>query len=536
MTEKIQRIRARKENLDLKDISRNIRHADEYLNQLESGRDLSQIVVHIDCDAFFAAVEELDRPELRDVPMAVGKGVLTTCNYHARRFGCRSGMASFIAQKLCPDLICLPQNYEKYSAKAEEIRRILIEYDPLFQSASIDEAYLNITGYCAENMMDPQEAVQRLRERILEETKVTVSAGIAANARIAKIASNWNKPNGQYIVPSERSAIMSFMSTIPVRKINGVGRVFERELEAVGIKTCGDIYPHRGILSELFGQKAFQFLAHCYLGLGRTRIHPVESHERKSVSTESTFKEIGDIHEMQKKLRWTAEELEGDLKKSQVKGRTLTLKVKLHTFEILSRQVAPRKAVYLADDLYNHALPILAKLQKEIPGMKLRLIGLRCSNLLSTKKFDPNFFGSSRRPERFDCPPAASIDDADSRLETCYGELEHGDSLNMNGHLNCATVTEAVPERDTEADSGTQTKPNSQDLFESWDCPVCLRPQKPDNASFNHHIDNCLSKNMIKEVVKGSLKDPQASSTFSLGKRKSPFHAPVTIPKRLFFG
>lgn len=102
-------------------------------------------MVHIDCDAFYAAVEELDRPELKNVPMAVGKGVLTTCNYHARRFGCRSGMASFVALKLCPSLICLPLNFDKYTAKAQEVRAILAEYDPRFESSSIDEAYLNIT-------------------------------------------------------------------------------------------------------------------------------------------------------------------------------------------------------------------------------------------------------------------------------------------------------------------------------------------------------------------------------------------------------
>lgn len=127
------------------DLGHDLRRADERISELELTRDLSQTVVHIDCDAFYAAVEELDRPELKDVPMAVGKGVLTTCNYHARKFGCRSGMAGFVAMKLCPQLICLPLNFEKYTAKAQEVRAILAVYDPRFESASIDEAYLNIT-------------------------------------------------------------------------------------------------------------------------------------------------------------------------------------------------------------------------------------------------------------------------------------------------------------------------------------------------------------------------------------------------------
>lgn len=198
-------------------MSHDLRRANEYLAELEMSRDLSQYVIHVDCDAFFAAVEELDRPELKTVPMAVGKGVLTTCNYVARKFGIRSGMASFVAKKLCPQLVLLPSNYEKYTAKATEIRGILAQYDPLFESASCDEAYLNITAYCDENQMDPEEAVQRLRAEVLENTKISVSAGIAPNAKIAKISSNINKPNGQFRVPNDRTAVLEFMRDLPVR-------------------------------------------------------------------------------------------------------------------------------------------------------------------------------------------------------------------------------------------------------------------------------------------------------------------------------
>ena len=145
MTEKIRRILTRKSQLERQDLRNELRRADDYLAKRESTRDLTQTVVHIDCDAFYAAVEELDRPELKEMPMAVGKGVLTTCNYHARKYGCRSGMAGFVAMKLCPQLICLPLNFDKYIAKAKEVRTILADYDPRFESASIDEAYLNIT-------------------------------------------------------------------------------------------------------------------------------------------------------------------------------------------------------------------------------------------------------------------------------------------------------------------------------------------------------------------------------------------------------
>lgn len=257
LTIKINRILAKKRQLDKLDLKHDLRKADDYIAELELSRDLSQTIVHIDCDAFYAAVEELDRPELKDVPFAVGKGVLTTCNYHARKFGCRSGMAGFVADKLCPELIHVPLNFVKYTAKAQEVRAVLAEYDPRFESASIDEAYLNITSYCAEHNMQPEEAVQQLRDEVYEKCKITISAGIAANAKLAKICSNKNKPNGQWLLPSERTSIMTFMRDLPTRKVNGIGRVFERELDAIGVKTCGDIYAYRGCLSKLFGEKAF---------------------------------------------------------------------------------------------------------------------------------------------------------------------------------------------------------------------------------------------------------------------------------------
>lgn len=150
LTLKIQRILARKSQLEKTDLSYDLRRADNRIAELELTRDLTQVVVHIDCDAFYAAVEELDRPELKSVPMAVGKGVLTTCNYQARRYGCRSGMAGFVAMKLCPQLVCLPLNFDKYTAKAKEVRAILADYDPRFESSSIDEAYLNITQVCSD--------------------------------------------------------------------------------------------------------------------------------------------------------------------------------------------------------------------------------------------------------------------------------------------------------------------------------------------------------------------------------------------------
>jgi DNA polymerase kappa len=533
-------------------LSHDLRRADEYLTELELSRDLSQYIIHVDCDAFFAAVEELDHPELKTVPMAVGKGVLTTCNYEARKFGVRSGMASFVAKKLCPELVLLPQNYEKYTAKAKEIREIMAQYDPLFESASIDEAYLNITAYCSENELDPEEAVQRMRAEILENTKVSVSAGIAANAKIAKVCSNKNKPNGQFRVPNDRTAIMEFMRDLPVRKVNGVGRVFERELDSIGIKTCGDIYPQRALLTKLFGEKAFQFLAQCYLGLGRTKIEPVETHVRKSVSTETTFHAIEDKEELRKKLRWAADELAKDLERTQFKGRTLCLKVKLHTFEVLTRQTAPSRAVYRANDLYAFALPMLVKLEKEIPGMKLRLLGLRVSNLVSTKKLGINFFGVAQPKPIPAQPPNTNAHVSDSNVEHDIGaeeafenaaRQEQQDEMNdleqLSQEAAGLSVTLDPPGAESTETTVSTTAESVDPQPEQWECPICGRPQVADDRVFNDHVDFCLSKQTIREVVQDSTSQEATPIPANNKKRKTqaqPSSADVDPrQKRLFF-
>jgi len=553
LTLKIDRILKKKSDLERLDLGHDRRKADSLIEELELSRDLSQTIVHIDCDAFYAAVEELDRPELKDVPFSVGKGVLTTCNYHARKFGCRSGMAGFVAKKLCPQLIQIPLNFNKYTSKAQEVREIIVDYDPRFESASIDEAYLNITDYCEKNNIEPAAAIEQLRREVQEKTKITISAGIAANAKLAKICSNMNKPNGQFQLPNDRTAIMSFMRDLPTRKVNGVGRVFERELDAVGVKTCGDIYACRQYLSKLFGEKAFSFLMGCYLGLGRTTVQPAEEFERKSVGTESTFGEMGDPTALRKQLRWTAEELEKDMVRTQFKGRTLCLKVKLHTFEVFTRQVIPPKSIYQADDLYNYSLPMLLKLEHEFPGMKLRLMGLRCTHLLSMKKPDTMaFFGfKTKSPTEGGDPSGSPIslkrkangledenwEKYDERLFEDAERLEREDELKELETLS--------QELDKRRHHGKEIVPNPKKAEtteeEWWDCPVCLRPQSPSEKEFNEHMDLCLSRQTIRDVVQETafVKDvskilPSKKAKVERNKNKSTSNDPKQ--RKLFFG
>ncbi|KAK5692917.1 hypothetical protein LTR97_010393 [Elasticomyces elasticus] len=567
LTGKIHRILSKKRELQRLEaqggLKNELKAANTCIEELEYARDLSQTIVHVDCDAFYAAVEELGRPELKDVPFAVGMGVLTTCNYHARKFGCRSGMAGFVADKLCPGLIHLPLNFEKYTAKAREVRAVLQLYDPRFESASMDEAYLNITSYCAAHSLAPEECVSQLRAQVFGAAKITISAGIAANAKLAKICSNKNKPNGQFLLPSNRPEIMAFMRDLPTRKVNGIGRVFERELDAVGVKTCGDIYAQRMYLSRLFGDKAFQFLMGVYLGLGRTDVRPVEEVERKSVGTESTFHDMSDPTELREKLRWTAEELEKDLKRTKYKGRTLVLKIKLHTYEVFSRQVQPPKAVGTAEELYRYAEPMLAKLEREAPGMKLRLMGLRCTHLVSTKKAEVDFFGRARRTSRQGSEeakgsdgievdeegwqkwPSADIDDdfedaAKQEREDERDELERlsqqhqedqeqeppwkaqqpaskydpdGAPSDYRRYGNGFAWRSILEEEAAVAKAAEDEAKKAEPRVQTWDCPICSAPQAAEERTFNEHIDGCLSRRTIKEIVSNADDDALDGST-----------------------
>ncbi|KAM3415959.1 hypothetical protein BST61_g9449 [Cercospora zeina] len=549
LTVKINSILAKKRELERIEaqggLKKELKKAEDYIAKLEYERDLSQVIVHTDCDAFYAAVEELDNPDLKHVPFAVGKGVLTTCNYEARKFGCRSGMAGFVADKLCPQLIHVPLNFEKYTAKAKEVRAVLEQYDPRFESASIDEAYLNITEYCKEHNLEPEAAVSQMRQQVHEEAKITISAGIAANAKLAKICSDKNKPNGQFKLPSERTTILNFMRDLPTRKVNGIGRVLERELDAIGVKTCGDIYPQRHYINRLFGEKTFEFLMGVYLGLGRTDVRPAEEHERKSVGTESTFHDMSDPKELREKLRHTAESLEEDLQRTEFKGRTLCLKIKLHTYEVFTRQVQPPKAVSTADDLYNYSLPMLQKLEKEMPGMKLRLMGLRCTHLVSMKKGDVDFFGRARQAnvskasenntseveldeDGWQKWPDTEFEDA--AREERQQEMQELEQLSQEYEKNA--LEDKLPDMndaktllqskgigvgndytrygngfawrallEDEAKTEAEASPPNK-LIEQWDCPICSLPHVADERKFNEHIDGCLSRQTIKEIVK----------------------------------
>jgi DNA polymerase-4 len=246
-------------------------------------------IIHCDCDCFYASVEMRDDPSLRGRPLAVGgradqRGVIATCNYEARRYGIHSAMATAQAIKLCPDLLLIPPNMEKYRIASRQIMDIYRDYTELVEPLSLDEAYLDVSNspHCKGSAT---LIAQEIRQRIFETVGITASAGVAPNKFVAKIASDWNKPDGLFLVkPSEVDA---FVAALPVKKLFGVGKVTAAKLNRLGAQTCADL---RGWTMDSLQQHFGSFGARLYdlcRGIDYREVNP--ERERKSVSTEETY-------------------------------------------------------------------------------------------------------------------------------------------------------------------------------------------------------------------------------------------------------
>jgi DNA polymerase-4 len=298
-------------------------------------------IIHVDMDCFYAAVEERERPELRGRAMGVGgaregRGVLTTCNYEARKYGLHSAMPTFQALAKCPHLIVVPPRFELYRAESARIRAIFCEYTPDVEPLSLDEAYLEVS-----HLERPATDVAReIRARIFELTGLTASAGVAPNKMLAKIASDFRKPNGQHTVRPE--AVESFMLTLPVRKIPGVGSVMAQRLAELGVETCGQLQAFAAEdLARRFGKFGLEVYARCR-GVDDRAVEP--NRERKSFSNERTFNSnLGTMAECAARLEELFSELCEDLA-AKAADRTITkVFVKLR-FADFSRTTVERSA------------------------------------------------------------------------------------------------------------------------------------------------------------------------------------------------
>jgi DNA polymerase-4 len=326
-------------------------------------------IIHLDMDCFYAAIEVRDQPALRGKPVGVGgardrRGVLTTCNYEARKFGVRSAMPTFMALQRCPNLIVLPTHFDIYRREAAVIRGILHRFTSLIEPLSLDEAYLDVT----EHPGTPGPLAQVIRGTIFRKTKLTSSAGIGPNKLIAKIASEINKPNGQFeIAPGQ---VSGFMEKLPVRKIWGIGEKTEHKLEELGVKTCGELQRFsRPELVDLFGKFGVELYDLCR-GIDHRPVEP--DRPRKSLSTEETFAvDLSTVEECQEKLEDLFQELMADLAQKESMRDITKIFVKLK-FNDFTRTTAERAG--LAPTLQDfHSLLSEAFART---GKPVRLIGL----------------------------------------------------------------------------------------------------------------------------------------------------------------
>ncbi len=338
----------------------------------------TRAVAHVDMDAFYAAVEQRDRPELRGQPVIVGadpkgRGVVSACSYEARVFGVRSAMPISRAYRLCPHGVYLPVDMSKYARVSAEIMTILSEYTPLVEPVSVDEAFLDLSG--TETLWGPpREAVRGIKARIRAETGLTASAGLASNKFVAKVASDLEKPDGLVVVPPGREA--DFLAPLPIERLWGVGKATARELQTLGVTTIGQLQRLApAVLTARLGPHGPDLLA---LAFGRDA-RPVEPFSApKSMGAETTFgRDCRDLAKLEETLRGQAERVARELRAESLAACRVTLKLRWADFRTLTRS-------HTGDptqdglEIYRRAALLLSR---EPLVQPVRLIGVSTSTL-----------------------------------------------------------------------------------------------------------------------------------------------------------
>jgi DNA polymerase-4 len=329
-------------------------------------------------DAFYASVEIRERPDLADKPVAVGgsaegRGVISAANYVARRFGVHSAMPTVTAKRLCPRLILLPGRMSLYSQVSRQIHAIFEKYTPLIEPLSLDEAFLDITA-SRKLFGSAQDIGRAIQKETKEQLQLVVSIGIAPNKFVAKIASDINKPNGFVYVPEEQK--QAFLDPLPIKRIWGVGKVTERALHQIGIKTIRDLRRQpKESLQERFGEHGLH-LWHLANGIDHREV--VTDYEAKSISHETTFAEdISDRDHLLAILLHLTEQVAARVRRNQRYGRTVTIKVRFSDFRTLSRSYTLEQPSDVTLQLWQAAKSLfLSKLPKTLPPVRLLGMGV----------------------------------------------------------------------------------------------------------------------------------------------------------------
>lgn len=340
-------------------------------------------IIHVDMDAFYASVEQLDNPELRGKPIAVGgsseRGVVSAASYEARKFGVRSAMSSVIAKRNCPELIFVKTRFDRYKEISKAIRTIFYDYTDLVEPLSLDEAYLDVTVNKKGNPSATLIA-QEIRQRIFDELQLTASAGISINKFIAKVASDYNKPNGQKTVNPEE--VIQFLEDLEIRKFYGVGKVTAEKMYKLGIFTGKDLKTKPlEFLEEKFG-KSGAYYFNVVRGIHTSEVKPHRI--PKSIGAEHTFSEnLSSEIFMLEHLEHIATEIERRLKKSNIAGKTITLKIKYSDFTLQTRSKTVPYFVAEKALILETAKELLYQEKME---NSVRLLGISLANLNTDKK------------------------------------------------------------------------------------------------------------------------------------------------------
>jgi DNA polymerase IV len=352
--------------------------------------DLS--IAHIDCDAFYAAVEKRDNPELKDKPVIIGggtRGVVSTACYVARIKGVKSAMPMFKALALCPDATVIRPDIRKYSAVGREVRELMLELTPQVEPISIDEAFLDLTGTTRLHGKSPALSLATLLKTIETKIGITASAGLSYNKYLAKVASDLEKPRGFSVIG--KAEAKSFLAEKSVSLIWGVGRAFQAQLLKDGITLIGQLQNvERSELMRRYGVMGAR-LYHLSRGEDARNVSPHD--ESKSISAETTFnQDISSLEELERILWQLAEKVSRRAKKDGLSGQTVVLKLKTTDFKIRSRNTTLDEPTQLAHRIFSAALPML---KREATGTEFRLIGVGISHLgpaeTETKSLDARF-------------------------------------------------------------------------------------------------------------------------------------------------
>ena len=348
-------------------------------------------IVHIDMDAFYASIEQRDNPELRGKPVVVAwrgkRSVVCAASYEARRFGVRSAMAATHAERLCPEAVFIPPDFTRYKAASRALREIFLRHTDLIEPLSLDEAYLDVT----ENKTGLATATKvaiAIRQQIREELRLTASAGVAPNKFLAKIASDWRKPNGLFVIqPAE---VEDFLTPLPVGRIPGVGKVTEEKLVRLGLRLVGEVRARA--LEELrthfgrYGQRLYE------LARGIDENPVVPNRPAQSVSAEDTFEQDVLLAETEPMIRRLAEKTWAASRKESRIARTVVLKLKTAGFQVLSRSQTPPSPPASCEELTRIALSLRDKVALD-PKQKFRLVGVGLGNFHDTEvDTEPSLF------------------------------------------------------------------------------------------------------------------------------------------------